>query len=110
MSDLLPESLPRRDDDEARRAVAYEAALDEALGDVPRADELAQMHDVLAKRQDSLAKDFDNATDDAEREVLRRRLNELEEQVAILDEEARINRFVEDTIKFSHEVHRLSEG
>jgi len=106
----LPESLPRRDDDEARRAVAYEAALDDALGEVPRADELAQMHDLLAQRQEALAKDLENATDEAEREVLRRRLNELDEQVAILDEEKRINRFVEDTIKFSHEVHRLSEG
>ncbi len=110
MSEFLPESLPRRDDDEARRAVAYEAALDEALGDVPRSDELSQMHEILAKRQQALAEDFEKTTDDAEREVLTRRLNELDEQVAILDEEARINRFVEDTIKFSHEVHRLSEG
>ena len=106
----LPESLPRRDDDEARRAVAYEAALDEALGDVPRADELEQMHNLLARRHEAFTKDLENANDEAEREVLIRRLNELDEQVAILDEEKRINRFVEDTIKFSHEVHRLSEG
>jgi len=106
----LPESLPRRDDDEARRAVAYEAALDEALGEVPRAEELVKLHDVLATRQKALAEDFETTEDAVEREALRRRLEELDEQVAILQEEARINRFVEDTIKFSHEVHRLSEG
>ena len=106
----LPESLPRRDGDEARRALAYEAALDEALDEVPRADELEKMHDVLASRQKALAEDLEKSTDEAERAVLRRRLDELDEQVAILQEEARINRFVEDTIKFSHEVHRLSEG
>ncbi len=106
----LPESLPRRDEDEARRAAAYEAALDEALGEVPRAEELVKMHGLLASRRDALQQDYDIASNAEEREVLRRRLNELDEQVSVLEEEARINRFVEDTIKFSHEVHRLSEG
>lgn len=105
----LPESLPRRDDD-IQRVAEYEAALDDALGDTPRASELRKLRDALSRRQQMIAADFNVADDPKEREILRARLHEIDEQVAILDEEARINKFVEDTITFSHEVRRLSEG
>lgn len=110
MNEPLPESLPRDPEDDARRQVEYEAALDEALDDTPRASELQELRDVLRRRQSALQRDFDLATDRDEREHLERKLNELDEQIGVLDEEAKINRFVEETIKFSHEVRRLSEG
>ena len=106
----LPESLPYRADDEIKRIAEYEAALDDALGDTPRASELRKLRDALQRRQQMIAADFDVADDAKEREVLRARLHEIDEQVSVLDEEARINKFVEDTITFSHEVRRLSEG
>lgn len=105
----LPESLPRSPNDDAREA-EMEAALDEALDSTPRATELRQLRDVLMRRQQGIAEDLNTATNPEEREVLRARLHELDEQISVLDEEASINKFVEDTVKFSHEVRRLSEG
>ena len=105
----LPESLPRSPNEEAREA-EMEAALDAALDDTPRAAELYQLRDVLIRRQQGMLEDLNVATTDAEREALRARLHQLDEQIAVLDEEARINKFVEDTARFSHEIRRLSEG
>lgn len=110
MSEQLPESLPSSPEDEVRRQAEFESALDDALDETPRADELRQLRDVLRRRQSSLQKDFDVSEDPAERERLRGLLSELDEQIGVLDEEAGINKFIEDTIKFSHEVRRLSEG
>lgn len=106
----LPESLPRSPREEEQRQAEMEAVLDDALDQTPRADELAHLRDVLIRRQSGLAEDLNTATDAAEREALRARLQELDDQIAVLDEEAKINKFVEDTVKFSHEVRRLSEG
>jgi seryl-tRNA synthetase len=106
----LPESLPRSQKEEEMRQAEMEAALDDALDDTPRSDELMQLRDVLLRRQKGLADDLNKASDAAEREALRARLQELDDQIAVLDEEAKINKFVEDTVKFSHEVRRLSEG
>lgn len=105
----LPESLPRSPFEEYREA-EMEAALDDALDETPRAAELVKLRDVLIQRQQGIAADLNAATDAAERESLRARLQQLDEQIAVLDEEANINKFVEDTVKFSHEVRRLSEG
>jgi hypothetical protein len=106
----LPESLPHRVDDDIKRIAEYEAALDDALGDTPRASELRQLRDALTRRRQMIVADFNVAADPEEREQLRARLHELDEHISVLDEEARINKFVEDTITFSHEVRRLSEG
>lgn len=110
MSEMLPESLPSSPDEEARRQAEFDTALEQALDDTPRAVELRELRDVLRRRQRGLQQDMDSCNDAGERELLARRLNELDEQIRVLDEEARINEFVEDTIKFSHEVRRLSEG
>jgi hypothetical protein len=106
----LPESLPHRADDDIKRIAEYEAALDDALGDTPRASQLRQLRDALLRRRQMMLADFNVADNHDEREKLRARLHELDEQIAVLDEDARINKFVEDTITFSHEVRRLSEG
>ena len=106
----MPESLPSSPEDEARRLAEYEATLEEALDDTPPSAELRALRDVLSRRQSALQHDYDSSTDSAERARLEQRLNELEEQIGVLDEESKINRFVEETVKFSHEVRRLSEG
>jgi hypothetical protein len=108
--DSIPESLPRDPEEEARRAVEYEAALDEALDDTPRSAELRQLSNVLRRRKSTLQHDFEISNDPDERAHLEKLLNEVDEHIGVLEEEARINSFVEDTIKFSHEVRRLSEG
>ena len=105
----LPESLPRSENEKARE-VELEAALDDALDDTPRASQLRQLRDALVRRRQMMIADFNAADTAAERETLRARLHELDEQISVLDEEARINKFVEDTVTFSHEVRRLSEG
>jgi hypothetical protein len=110
MSEFPPESLPRNPHEEARREAEFDATLNEALDETPRAAELRHLRDVLRRRQSTLQRDFDVSDDRDERERLQKLLNELDEQVGVLDEEAGINQFVEDTIKFSHEVRRLSEG
>ena len=110
MSEPIPESLPSSPEDEARRQEEFQDALDDALDETPRAAELQELRDVLRRRQSGLQRDYDISTDAQEREHLTQLLNELDEQIRVLDEEARINRFVEDTVKFSHEVRRLSEG
>lgn len=108
MSDL-PESLPRHPDDEQREA-EMESALEDALDGTPRASELRTLRDVLAKRQEAMEADMNATSDPEERERLRARLSEMDRQVAILEEEANINKFIEDTARFSHEIRRLSEG
>ena len=110
MSDQLPESLPRNEDDEIRRAAEYEAALENALDNTPRASELRELREVLARRRSTLQRDLELSHDPDERTHLQALLNELDEQIGVLEEEARINQFVENTVKFSHEVRRLSEG
>ena len=110
MNDELPESLPRNPREEARREAEFDATLNEALDETPRASELRQLRDVLKKRQRTLQRDYDVSDDRENRAHLQKLLNELDEQIGVLDEEAGINQFVEDTIKFSHEVRRLSEG
>jgi hypothetical protein len=110
MNEPLPESLPSSPEAEAKRLVEYEATLDDARGDTLPAAELRQLRDVLMQRMGALQTEMDRCSDHEERERLRSRAIELDEQIKVLDEEAHINQFVEDTVKFSHEVRRLSEG
>jgi hypothetical protein len=98
MSEHMPESLPSSPEDEARRLVEYEATLGEALDNTPRSAELRELRDVLSRRQSALQRDYDSSTDADERKHLEERLNELEEQIGILDEEAKIYRLVEETV------------
>ena len=86
----------------------FQHALQEALGDEPRADELRQMWAVLIQRRARLCADLDVAEETTERESLRRELKKLDEQVAVLGEEAEITRFVEDAVRVGLEMRRLS--
>jgi uncharacterized membrane protein YgaE (UPF0421/DUF939 family) len=84
----------------------FTEALGEALGDEPRAHELRDMKRVLSERRARLSNDFDHADDDQERESLRRELKKLDEQIAILAEEAEITKFVEDAVRVGIEMRR----
>jgi hypothetical protein len=85
-----------------------EGALQEALGEDPRADELRHMKALLVERRARLAREMDTAETPPEREALRRELKKLDEQIEVLGEEAEITRFVEDTVRVSLEMRRLS--
>ncbi len=83
-------------------------ALREALGEDPRAEELRHMKALLVQRRARLSQEMDTAESPAEREALRRELKKLDEQIEVLGEEAEITRFVEDTVRVSLEMRRLS--
>jgi hypothetical protein len=85
-----------------------QGALQEALGDDPRADELRHMKALLVERRARLSQEMDTAESPPEREALRRELKKLDEQIEVLGEEAEITRFVEDTVRVGLEMRRLS--
>jgi hypothetical protein len=88
---------------------AYEAALQEALGESPRSLELRDMVMTLKIRYRRLSAEMDTLEDDVERERLRRDLNKLAEQIKVLSEEAEINAFVEDTLRVNIEMRKFQE-
>lgn len=88
----------------------YQEALSGALGDDPRADDLRLMRQALVERRQRLLHDLDTAESDPEREKLRRALHTLDEQIAVLGEEAEITSFVEDAVRVGLEMRRLNES
>ena len=107
MSEDLPhESLPRDD--------SYDAALDEAIGEAlegqPRAAEWFELKRALEKRRALLQDELDIAEDEPMREKLRAAIVQADEHISVLGEEAEITSFIEDTVRFSSEVHRLQQG
>lgn len=85
-------------------------AIDDALEGSIRAEELRGYIRALEMRQDRIARDLETSGDAGEKAVLSAKMSEIDEQIHVLREEEGINRFIEETVKFSHEVHRLSEG
>ncbi len=85
-----------------------QSALNEALNDEPRADDLQAMRRVLMERRVHLAADLKAERDDATRDKLRRDLKKLDEQIAVLGEEAGITQFVEDAVRVGLEMRRLN--
>ncbi len=85
-------------------------AIEDALEGSVRAEELRGYISALQNRQDLIERDLEATKDEREKELLQGKLGEIDEQIQVLREEEGINRFVEETVKFSHEVHRLSEG
>ncbi|HEX9996278.1 MAG TPA: hypothetical protein VGB45_03980 [Abditibacterium sp.] len=102
----------RPDHERLNRAPAenLDEAIDDALEGSVRAQQLREYISALSGRQKIIARDFELTSDQAEKAVLQTKLDEIDEQLSVLREEEGINRFIEDTVKFSHEVHRLSEG
>ena len=98
--------LPNPDDNPH----VLDAALTEALdGEHLRAKDWHALADALETRRKRLEDDLALAND-YERDAIQKRLDELDVHIHALEEEAQISRFVEDTVKFSYEIHRLGEG
>ncbi len=98
--------LPRPDDDPH----VLDAALTEALdGEVLRAEDWHSLAAALDIRRERLARDLQDAHE-YERDTIQKQLDEIDIHIQALEEEANISHFVEDTVKFSYEVRRLSEG
>lgn len=96
------------DPDENPRSL--DEALTEALhGETLRSQDWHTLANALESRRQRLQDDLDLAHD-YERDSIQKRLDELDVHIQALEEEAGISRFVEDTVKFSYEVRRLSEG
>lgn len=85
-------------------------AIEEALEGSIRAPELQKYIGALQNRQELIQRDIETSSDPAEQAILGAKLGEIDEQIQVLREEAGINQFIEETVRFSHEVHRLSEG
>ena len=82
-------------------------AIVDALGDTPRAADLSRMKDILIRHRDVLQHELDTEERPDERQKLVSRLDELDQQIQVLGEEATINKFVEDAIHFSHEMRKM---
>jgi hypothetical protein len=82
-------------------------AIVDALGDTPKAEELARMKAILLRHRDVLQRELEAEDRPEEKQRLTARLDELEEQIRVLGEEATINQFVEDAIHFSHEMRKM---
>ena len=102
----MQEDLPRNEEHE----IALDEAINEALEGQPRASEWFALKRALEKRRAMLQDDLEVAEDEALRKKLRAAIAETEEHIAVLGEEAEITSFVEDTVRFSSEVHRLQQG
>ena len=91
-----------------------QGAVEEALdGETLRSTDWLAYSNALRQRRKRLVTDLKQAhedADDVEALLIQVRLDEVDEQIRALEEEAQISRFVEDTVKFSYEVRRLNEG
>ena len=87
-----------------------DGAVQEALdGETLRSDDWKRLSSALETRRKRLQIDLTDA-DDADALLIQARIDEINEQIRLLEEEAKISRFVEDTVKFSYEVRRLNDG
>lgn len=87
-----------------------DSAVQEALdGETLRSDDWNRLSGALETRRKRLLLDLQDA-DDGDALLIQARIDEINEQIRLLEEEAKISRFVEDTVKFSYEVRRLNEG
>ena len=91
-----------------------QGATEEALnGETLRSNDWLAYSHALRERRKRLVADLEQARtdgDDVEALLIQVRLDEADEQIRALEEEANISRFVEDAVKFSYEVRRLNEG
>jgi hypothetical protein len=82
-------------------------AIVDALGDTPKAAELSRMKEILVRHRDVLQRELEAEDRPEEKQKLIARLDEIDQQIQVLSEEATINQFVEDAIHFSHEMRKM---
>ena len=98
--------LPSPDENPEVLNGAVQEALD---GETLRSDDWNRLVGALETRRKRLEIDLQDA-DDVDALLIQARIDEINEQIRLLEEEAKISRFVEDAVKFSYEVRRLNEG
>lgn len=76
-----------------------ESAVHEALGQNNSGSGLRALRLALEFRQKAVERDLAAAGADAERARLKKRIREMERQIAVLKEEEAINRFVEASVR-----------
>jgi hypothetical protein len=86
-----------------------ERTIEEFLGDQPRAERLAEMRRVLETRLRRLRADLPE-TPEVERAALETRIETLKEQVAALEQEELITRFVEDSVRVTLAMGSVVDG
>jgi hypothetical protein len=86
-----------------------ERAIQEFLGDRPRAEDLARMRQTLLDRRRRLSAERDEAAPEA-RALLQSRLASLDQQIAALEQEELITRFVEDSVRVTLTMGSVVDG
>ena len=76
-------------------------AIDEALGENPREDELAQMVAALEVRRDTFERELNSADSEDSRKQWRAKIKETEKQIEALRNEQAISGFVERSVRAS---------
>ena len=99
----IPEEIP------GFNAEALDEATDEMLEGSLRSSQWRELVKALLVRRKMFLRELDKAAPE-EKPFLEQQIEELEGQIQVLAEEENITGFIEDTVKFSYEVHRLSQG
>jgi hypothetical protein len=86
-----------------------ERAIEQFLGDRPRADDLARMRQTLLDRRRRLAAEQEDAGPEA-RAALQSRMSVLDQQIAALEQEELITRFVEDSVRVTLTMGSVVDG
>ena len=85
-----------------------ERAVDEALGGNPRAAEIGAMVEALEERRAAIAAEKPNDSEAVGER--RRRLAELDRQVAVLREDMAVSSFVEASVRVAAARQQIEEG
>jgi len=78
-----------------------EEAIEEALGENLRADELAEMIAALEIRRETFGRELGTASDESARKLWQSRIQEVDKQIEVLRGEQAISGFVEGSIRSS---------
>ncbi len=76
-------------------------AIDEALGDNSRADELAELIAALTARRETFGRELRAAADEETRQHWSTRIEEVDQQIEVLRGEQAISGFVESSVRAS---------
>jgi len=78
-----------------------EQAIDVALEGAPRAEQLTVLADTLRERRAGFARELEATQDEAKKRELRKRLAEMDKQIAGLEEQRAVSQFVEFSVRAS---------
>ena len=85
-------------------------AIDEALGENPREEELAQMIAALEVRRETFERELNSADSEESRKPWRAKIKEVEKQIEALRNDQAISGFVERSVRASATRPRPAEN